>query len=147
MARFVLDASVVLKWYLRTPDEADLPQSRALLRAIRADEADLVQPVHTLAEVAAVLAREKPAGAADDFSDAARILTAGAVVDSPALYRLAIALSQRLQHHLFDTLYHAVALEEDATLITADERYHKKAARAGNVLLLRHFPVEPGFPA
>jgi hypothetical protein len=33
-----------------------------------------------------------------------------------------VQLSRPLGHHLFDTLYHAVAFEEDITLITADER-------------------------
>ena len=40
-------------------------------------------------------------------------------------------------HHLFDTLYHAVALEhEDALLVTADERYHEKAAGYGTIRAL-----------
>lgn len=42
--------------------------------------------------------------------------------------------------HLFDTLYHAVALEtEGAVLVTADERYYSKARRVGGVRLLREW--------
>jgi hypothetical protein len=38
---------------------------------------------------------------------------------------------------LFDTLYHAVALEnEDALLVTADDRYHMKAERYGMIAAL-----------
>jgi phage-related protein len=36
-------------------------------------------------------------------------------------------LAVDLGHHLFDTLYHAVALEPEACLVTADDRYHHKA--------------------
>jgi hypothetical protein len=42
-----------------------------------------------------------------------------------------------LNQHLFDTLYHAVALETpDATLITADERYLATGAPMGRVIRL-----------
>jgi hypothetical protein len=41
-------------------------------------------------------------------------------------------LSHQLGHHLFDTLYHAVALEtEGAALVTADDAYRHKALQLG----------------
>lgn len=44
----------------------------------------------------------------------------------------AMQLSQQLGHHLFDTLYHAVALEtEGALLVTADDSYRVKAQQGG----------------
>jgi len=52
--------------------------------------------------------------------------------------RRATILALETTHHLFDTLYHAVALElEDALLVTADERYHGKAERYGTIRALR----------
>ena len=49
-------------------------------------------------------------------------------------------LANGLNHHLFDTLYHAVALcEPDANLITADERYFLKASHKGKITLLREY--------
>lgn len=53
--------------------------------------------------------------------------------DAPTLAR-AMRLSHELEHHLFDTLYHAVALEEDAVLVTADRRYASKARECGNIV-------------
>ena len=50
-------------------------------------------------------------------------------------------LSIELNHHLFDTLYHAVALEEGATLVTADEVYFAKATGLGNIQRLADFAV------
>jgi predicted nucleic acid-binding protein len=44
-----------------------------------------------------------------------------------------------LRQHLFDTLYHAVALETGATLVTADERYYETARGEGNITLLSDF--------
>jgi predicted nucleic acid-binding protein len=46
-------------------------------------------------------------------------------VSSRAAYRRAVEIAVALNHHLFDTLYHAVALEEGATLVTADEAFHQ----------------------
>jgi hypothetical protein len=46
----------------------------------------------------------------------------------------------QLKHHLFDTLYHAVALQTSgATFITADAAYYRKAQGLGRVLLLKDF--------
>ena len=140
--RVTLDASVTLKWFLRTPAEADLPQATALLRAIEADEIRLIQPPHAVAEVAAVLVRERAATALDDLADVARIFDCGTGAGSLGVYRRAMQLSRQLDHHLFDTLYHAVAFEEDTTLITADARYYNKASVLGNIMLLGDFSRE-----
>jgi predicted nucleic acid-binding protein len=52
--------------------------------------------------------------------------------------QLSSARAIETNHHLFDTLYHAVALEnEDALLVTADDRYHMKAERYGMIAALR----------
>jgi predicted nucleic acid-binding protein len=45
----------------------------------------------------------------------------------------ATRLAIEIRHHLFDTLYHAVALEHDALLVTADETYCSKAERFGTI--------------
>lgn len=45
---------------------------------------------------------------------------------------------EALDHHLFDTLYHATALETGAVMLTADRRYHDKAAGLGHIRLLAH---------
>ena len=78
-----------------------------------------------MAEMAAVLARESPDTAHDSVSDLLTMTwetTADEVV-----YQKAVTLAGALDHHLFDTLYHAVALVHGATLVTADAKYFKKA--------------------
>ncbi|WP_409409595.1 hypothetical protein AAE485_04075 [Acidithiobacillus ferriphilus] len=43
-------------------------------------------------------------------------------------------------HHLFDTLYHALALlHPEAVLVTADRRYFVKAQREDCIILLEDF--------
>ena len=64
------------------------------------------------------------------------------VIAETRLYRRAVGLSSRLAHHLFDTLYHAVALETPgAVLVTADERYFRVAATEGSIARLSEFSI------
>ena len=135
----VIDASVAVKWFLPdAPDEANIDHALELMLAGQGGGCLFLQPPHWAAEVAAVLARRTPATA----SDAVHALLELEFVETAAydtIYRRAIALAQNLDHHLFDTLYHATALAHGATLITADERYYAKAAALGGVRLLKDF--------
>jgi predicted nucleic acid-binding protein len=139
MMRVVADASVVVKWLLPVRDnEQDVEQALNLLRSARGDAVMLYEPPHWLAEAAAVVTRLSAATAEQDIADLHAM--AIRVVDSEAVYLTASRLSRELDHHLFDTLYHAVALNvDDAVLVTADERYFTKAAGRGRVVLLRDF--------
>jgi predicted nucleic acid-binding protein len=51
-------------------------------------------------------------------------------------------LSIQLNHHLFDTLYHALALSvPGAILVTADRRYYDKARTVGQIAWLPDFRI------
>lgn len=137
--RLVLDASVVVKWVLPDPSrEEDVDEAVALLRAIAKGRVEVVQPPHWLAEVAAVATRLLP----DAAPEAVRLLHAMElpVRDDPDVYVEGVRLAALLRHHVFDTLYHAVArLEADATLVTADGRYLRAARRLGKIRALAGF--------
>ena len=139
MTRIVVDASVAIKWLLPDrADEADSDRALALLSGIREGTVDLIQPPHWLAEVAAVLARLSPHTVDDDVSDLYALEIP--VLDTPGMYLTACELARSLSHHLFDTLYHAAALEVGATnLVTADEHYYRKASARGSIVLLSDF--------
>jgi len=140
----VVDASVAVKWFAEgqwalTEDHRD--RAIDLLLAARNGDADFLQPPHFLAEVAAVLARNKPEGALEDLRDLMDMDIR--FTDVSTGYATAVELAVRLRHHLFDTLYHALALETPgATLITADRRYYDKAQHLGHILWLAEFPQE-----
>jgi predicted nucleic acid-binding protein len=136
MTRYVIDASVAVKWFL--PDAADEPHTLEALNLflrLRAAEISLLQPPHWKAEVAAVLARRIPDTAASNIDDL-NLLEGIEVTDNPLIYHRAVRLAVDLSHHLFDTLYHATALESDAVMVTADRRYYEKAAPLGRIMLL-----------
>jgi len=135
----VLDASVVIKWFVRDdPNEQHADQALQILSAVGTGEVKLIQPPHFMAEVSAVLARVKPAEVQTDVADLLNV--EWRISESAAIYATAISLASSLNHHLFDTLYHAVALHQpDALLVTADVRYYNKAQNYGRVILLENF--------
>jgi predicted nucleic acid-binding protein len=137
MTTVVLDASVVVKWLLPERDsEEDVDRAERLLRQIQSSAVQVVQPCHWLAEAVAVVTRLSPETAEDDISDLVDLHFNE--LGSKDVYLKASELSHRLQHHLFDTLYHAVALTVgDAILLTADRKYFEKARPWGSIQLLR----------
>ena len=132
----VLDASVILKWLLEDPTkEPDTEKALALIDAVVHGKLEILQPVHWLIEVAAVAARLTPQTAVQDVGmlSAMQFPTS----DDPTVLLRAMALAIETDHHLSDTLYHAVALEhDDAVLVTADDRYCRKAKRYGMIVTL-----------
>lgn len=137
--RVVADASVAVKWFLPS-ERADEhgEKAAALLEAVREGRMSLLQPPHWLAEVAAVLSRLSPSTARDDMT--LLIAMRFQVLASSEVYTTACKLAIAAKEHVFDTLYHAVSLlAPDALLVTADERYYRKASKFGSILLLGDF--------
>lgn len=139
--KLVVDASVALKWFFHErAGETDAAAALDILQCVVDQRHSLLQPVHFKTEVCAVLAREMP----DRMEAHLGHLRALALEcrDDDLIYRRAMQLSSRLNHHLFDTLYHALALETDgAVLVTADEAYYRKAAALGRVQPLSSWSV------
>ncbi len=130
----VIDASVVIKWLLQDPErEAGTEMATRLMESVTSGTAPVLQPAHWLLEVGAVLARESPGTATDDLTMLAA-LEFPATAD-PLVLRRGVELAIELKQHLFDTYYHAVALETpDAVLVTADERYLRAGRGKGRIL-------------
>lgn len=137
----VVDASVAIKWFFRQrDDERDIDAALELLRGVLDDRMQLIQPPHFIAEMGAALAREMPGSAVAKAALKDLLEIEMRTVDNTAVCRTALGLSIRLQHHLFDTLYHAVALEStDGVLVTADERYYRKASDVQRIVRLADF--------
>lgn len=125
MSRFVVDASIALKWFF---DEGDRAEARALL----ASGADLLSPALVQAEVANALWKKRRMGS----------MTVEEAIDicaqlPPFFQRLfpvepllpsAIELSFRLDHAIYDCIYLSLAREVDCPFLTADGRLARKAA-------------------
>ncbi len=138
--RIVIDASVAVKWIMRQPStEPNVDKALALLRRFRAGSHKALVPPHFTTEVLAVVARLRPQRIPITFG----ILSSAGleVVATDTALRRAADLAINLQHHMFDTLYHAVAIEVGATLITSDHVYFAKAASRGSIQLLKDLQI------
>lgn len=143
MSCVVADASVVIKWLLRSSQrEADTDKATALMQHIATGKQLVLQPAHWLAEVGAVLARESPATAAEDVVMLDRLELP--IADDPLILRSAVELAIELRQHMFDTLYHAIALlTPETTLVTADDRYLRAARRKSRIVHLATWNLGP----
>jgi hypothetical protein len=92
------------------PTEADTDKAAAILGGISRRSIEAIEPIHWVAEVVGVVTRIKP----DRAMATIALLTHPrfSVIASRAVYRRAAQLPITLNHHLFDTLYQTVALEE-----------------------------------
>ncbi len=137
----VVDASVAVKWFAEgdwARREDDIEPALEILKASTRGTLDFYQPPHFLAEVAAVVSRLKPEQAQQYIDDLAQLNITWAA--PTVAYTKAIELAHQLDHHLFDTLYHAVALSvPGAVLVTADRRYFDKARHLGQIAWLADF--------
>jgi predicted nucleic acid-binding protein len=136
--KYVLDASVALKWVL---PEALSDKARRLREDYRKGVHELLAPDIFLIEVAHALTRAErrriiPVGYADAF--VADILqTAPRLRSFAPLLPRAIAISSHLRTGLYDCFYIALAEQEGCELITADEKLARTlGSRFPSVVLL-----------
>ncbi len=135
----VLDASVVIKWFipetdsdkaaqfienytLNAPHILDMEVKGGLLRAYRQR-----RQTHAQAEMALTLWRD---GHGQSFQFASQL----------ALEEQAIYLSLQIKHTFYDCFYLALAQSHDIPLITADAVFHDRARQAyDNVHMLNAY--------
>ena len=128
-----VDASVAVKWFAKGDwvlRENHIEPALEILKASTLCTLDFHQPPHFLTGVASVVSRLKPDQAQQYIDNLAQLNITWAA--PTVAYTRAIELARQLDHHLFDTRYHAVALSAPgAVLVTADRRYYAKAQHLG----------------
>ena len=133
--KLVLDASVIIKWFVTTENEEHREEALTLFHQVRSGQVRMIQPVHWQSEVIAVLVRVMPAKVPELIPLLSMLEEER--TDSPAIYQRAAEISTAYNHHLFDTLYHAVALEHQAVFVTDDRKYFNKVSALGSICLLK----------
>lgn len=133
--RLVIDASVIIKWFVNNPlIEENTEQALEILQLIKVGRISVVQPIHWKIEVIAVLCRLH-SQTINEYIALLDILQFD-VKDNSMVNQQAAKLAEQHQHHLFDTLYHAVAIEESVMLVTADKKYFNKVSDKQDSIVL-----------
>lgn len=137
--RYVLDASVALKWVLVEPDSA---RADRLRDEFRSAVHDLIAPDVFPIEVGHALTRSERRGLIPVGSSEPHLLD---VLTSPpkfhtslSLLRRALALSSQARIGVYDCLYVALAEREGCGLVTADDRL-VRTFPGGSVIPLSSF--------
>jgi len=133
-ALVVPDASVLLKWVLRSPDEEGRDHALELRDAWLADACQIVVPTLWAFEVGNVLGLKQPANAGELLR---AMMDLQMPEEGPAVYATEIFRLMK-DHHVtcYDAAYHALAILRGGTMLTADRRYVRKATRAGHLQLI-----------
>lgn len=136
MKRYVVDASVILKWILGDEREADQGRARELLNAWAQGEADLFAPTLWQYEVGNFLGRELPGYADKNMKLLLGMGIMGLDLNESMCSRCFLWMKKN-GVSFYDASYLAVAGELEATLVTADEKFIKKMENNGKICLLK----------
>lgn len=124
----ILDASVVLKWFVK---ETDSDQAIQLRREFLNREREIIVPDLLLFEVANAL-RYNPSFSAEEIKEAVRTLfDLGIQIITPtySLIAKSIDLAKSLDVTCYDAAYLALAEELNFEFITADEKFCRKVGK------------------
>ncbi len=134
MKRIVVDSNVCVNWFMQPRGKRERAAALELLDHVRARKQYVVQPATWRAHVVALLVHKRNA----DVHNIVDTLLAIPSRDqgSPDLLRLASELAARFRIDLFEALYHAVAIDKDIELVTANADYVRRAGSLGHIRLL-----------
>src|SRR5215831_4976606 len=135
----VPDASVLLKWVMDSEDEEDRDRALEIREAWLSGSCDIVLPSLWFFEVGNILGIKQQTLAASLMHV---LLSYGFEEESAeAIFAKSFELMKTFKVTFYDAAYHAVAIERGGLMITADDEYVRKAARAGHVSGLRDWSV------
>ena len=132
---YVVDASVVLKWFLQ---EDDSPKALDLYAKALGDEVELAAPDILLYEVANILVRKRKASRGQAENAVRLVLDSGLNVSEPDHDPLSdsIRIAAAAGLTVYDASYVALAAQMSGTLITADLRLAELAGSLADIRLL-----------
>jgi predicted nucleic acid-binding protein len=136
--QYVLDANVVVKWFI---PEIDSDKADRLLADFRSHRLDIICPDVLVSEVGNTLWKRSVKIKDISIADAASSYTDFLDLDVPlhsstAIAEDALSIATSEQHPLYDTLYISLALKKGCEFITADDKLVNKLGRRFPVIKL-----------
>lgn len=134
---FIVDASVLLKWGVY---ESDLKEEAELLREdFQKEKIAIFVPPHCFSEICNMLGRERRDGAASFISMFLNTEIIECLLTFPLIQTAFRLMEQYDRVSFYDASYHALAIQEKGTFITADKKYYRKTHREGHIMLLKDY--------
>jgi predicted nucleic acid-binding protein len=134
------DASVILKWAFRSPEEQHLEKALAILNHWCEGKVHLILPKLWSFEVGNVLSLKNPQNAQEimEIFIGYRFPEYETTVE---LCRETFKLIRQYRVTFYDAVYHGVAFLNKGIMVTMDKAYYRKAVKARNVVMLEDFPT------
>ncbi len=132
----VPDASVLLKWVLPGEGEAHRERALALRSAVALERVDVLVPALWYFEVGNTLARKYPHDAAARLADLRAFRLSEAAMDSD-IEGVILRLTAGFGVTFYDAAYHALAIVNGCTFLTADEKYLQAVAGEPHIMHLK----------
>ena len=137
MKKYIVDASIILKWVLEKEKEPDHDKATGLLHVWLRGAVGIAAPSLWTYEVANILGRVLP----DEASQKMKLLfdLQIDVVDcSEQMLHQCFAWMKEHQVTFYDAAYLAAAYATDAVLLTSDEKFRKKMKNDDRICLLKN---------
>ncbi|MBX9880038.1 MAG: type II toxin-antitoxin system VapC family toxin [Candidatus Obscuribacterales bacterium] len=135
MTVVVPDACVLIKWVVNESDQIAQLKAGSILQAAIKDELQLKVPSLWLFEVGNTLGRQLPKHAAILIEKLVRF-----GLDEPLWttdwLNQTLSISSKYKVTFYDASYHALAITEGGTFVTADLEYARKTKSLGSVIYL-----------
>jgi len=135
----VLDASVVLKWFV---DENDSDKAVRLREEYYFGERDIIVPDLFLFEVSNALRYNQDFKVSEIIESIRSLFDMGIKIVTPtsSLLERAIEMARNLDITCYDATYLALAEDLEFEFITADSKLYNKILKKDTVKLLAHMP-------
>ena len=135
MKKYVVDASVILKWVLGKEREPDHEKAMKLLQMWTAGDIELLSPELWKYEVGNLLERVIPDLASEKMSLLLDLKIRDVGLSFSAISRC-FSLMKQSKVTFYDAAYFATTYEVGGTLITADENFARKVKEPKKVSLI-----------
>ncbi len=137
MKKYIVDASIILKWVLEKGNEPDHDKAIGLLHVWLHGEAWIAAPNLWTYEVANILGRAVPNEANQKMKLLINLQIA--IVDcSEKMIQQCFVWMKEHQVTFYDAVYLAAAYSTDAVLLTSDEKFSEKMKNNDRICLLNN---------
>lgn len=136
MKRYVVDASVILKWVLGDEREADQDSAMELLHAWSDGRCELAAPSLWIYEAGNILGRLLDKAAQEKME---MLLNLGIqrIEPTPGMTKMIFSWMTKNAVTFYDAAYLAAAHDFNAILVTADQVFARKMGGVKNICLLQ----------